>query len=137
MKKVGCLDCTEANLRRRDFLRVGSLSLVGISLSQYLELKQAMAAAAPDKAKKQATAEACILIWLEGGASQVDTWDPKPGSGFKPISTSVPGIQISELLPEVARQMDKVAIIRSVTLTSTMGPAVAVDVNQALALKSA
>ena len=113
LRQVGCLDCTEANLRRRDFLRVGSLSFLGISLSQYLELKQVMAAAAPDKAKKQATAEACILIWLQGGASQVDTWDPKPGSGFKPISTSVPGIQISELLPEVARQMDRVAIIRS------------------------
>lgn len=123
MKKVGCLDCTEANVGRRDFLRVGSLSFLGVSLSQYLELKQAMAGAALGQPKKLAAkAESCILIWLQGGASQVDTWDPKPSSGFKPISTSVPGIQISELLPEVAKQMHRVSIIRSMETEETNHP---------------
>ncbi len=111
MKRFGCLGY-EAALGRRDFLRVGSLSLLGISLSQYLELKSVMAAAGID-AQKQAKAQACILLWLEGGPAQMDTFDPKPSSGFKPISTNVPGIQISEILPRTARHMDKLSIIRS------------------------
>jgi hypothetical protein len=112
MKEAGCLVCDEANMRRRDFLRVGSLSLLGIHLSQYLRWRQLIAEAAgntPSKAK----AQACILLWLEGGPSQMDTWDPKPSSPFRPISTNVSGIQISELLPRVAKKMDKLAIIRS------------------------
>ena len=97
---------------RRDFLRVGSLSLLGMSLSQYLQLKSLMAASGADMEKK-AKAKACILLLLEGGPSQVDTWDPKPNSGLQPIATNVPGIQISELFPRVARHMDKLAVIRS------------------------
>jgi len=97
MKKAGCLVCDEASLRRRDFLRVGSLSLLGIHLSQFLQLRQAMAAVL-DSPPSQARAQACILLWLEGGPSQMDTWDPKPNSPFRPISTNVAGIQVSELL---------------------------------------
>ena len=111
VEKAGCLYCTESNLNRRHFLRVGSLSLLGINLAQCLQIESALAATG--SAPKKAKAQACILFWLEGGPSQVDTWDPKPKSGFKPIPTNVDGIQISELLPRVARQMDKVAIIRS------------------------
>jgi hypothetical protein len=85
---------------------VGALSGLGITLSQYLELKTM---AATTKAK----AQACILLWLDGGPSQVDTWDPKPKSAFKPISTNVAGVQISELFPRIARQMDKFSILRS------------------------
>ena len=99
-------------MRRRDFLRVGSLSLLGINLSQYLRLKQVMAAE-PDQSAPKAKAQACILLWLEGGPSQMDTWDPKPSSPFRPISTNVAGIQISELLPRVAKRMDKLSIIRT------------------------
>ena len=88
------------------------MGLLGISLSQYLELKNVMAAAGVD-AEKKAKAKACILLLLEGGQSQVDTFDPKGNSGFQPISTNVPGIQVSELLPHTARQMDKLALIRS------------------------
>ena len=111
MKLPGCSDYL-ASLPRRDFLRVGSLSLLGISLSQYLELKSVMAEAGVEVEKK-AKAQACILLWLEGGPAQMDTFDPKPTSGFKPISTNVPGIQISEVLPRIARHIDKLSIIRS------------------------
>lgn len=111
MEKVGCLNCTESSLRRRDFLRVGSLSLLGINLAQFLKA-QSLVAANQGKAPKP-KAQACILFWLEGGPSQIDTWDPKPNSSFKPIATNVPGIQISELLPRVAKHMDKLSIIRS------------------------
>ena len=116
MKKAGCLD--HQFMERRDFLRVGSLSLLGMGLSQYLQLKNVMAAAGL-AVEKQAKAQSVILLFLEGGPSQVDTFDPKPNSSFRPISTNVPGIQVSELLPKMARHMDKLAIIRSLHHTET------------------
>jgi hypothetical protein len=112
MKKAGCLDCTRENLHRRDFLRVGSLGLLGITLSQYLRLQQAFAGVAESVPYKP-RAESVILLWLEGGPSQMDTWDPKPASPFRPISTNVPGVQISELLPRVAKKMDQLSIVRT------------------------
>ncbi len=113
MRKAGCLTVTDEVLKRRHFLKVGSLSLLGISLPHYLKFKSVMAAAGTD-VDQRAKAQACIMVWLEGGPSHVDTWDPKPNSSFQPISTNVPGIQISELLPQVATHMDKLALIRSV-----------------------
>ena len=104
--QTGCLHCTAESLGRRDFLRVGSLGFLGISLGHYLQLRHALGSPG-------GKAQACILLWLEGGPSQMDTWDPKPGSPFHPISTNVPGIQVSELMPRVARRMDKLALIRS------------------------
>jgi len=53
------------------------------------------------------------LLWLEGGISHLDSWDVKANSGFKPISTKVSGVQISEIFPGVAKHMDKLSIIRS------------------------
>src|SRR5260370_29997139 len=99
---------------RRSFIRAGSLSLLGIDLAQYLRA----AATQSNKAK----AQSCILLWLEGGPSQVDTWDPKPSSAFKAISTNVAGIQVSELLPQVARRMDKISIIPSMHTTANHPP---------------
>ena len=112
MKRAGCLKITPDLMQRRHFLRVGSLSLLGIHLSHYLKARQRMAASG-GRDSGTAPAKACILVWLEGGPSQVDTWDPKPNSSFKAIPTNVAGIQISELLPRVARHMDKLSIIRS------------------------
>ena len=91
---------------RRDFLSAGSLGFLGLSLEQYLA---AAAAKSPEKAK----ANSVILFWLEGGPSHIDTWDPKPNSNFKPMSTNVAGIQVSELLPKISKKMDKLAVVRS------------------------
>ncbi len=110
MRNIGCLASDDPILRRRDFLRVGSLSLLGVSLSQFLRLQEALGGTPATAGSK---AQACILLWLEGGPSQVDMWDPKPNSSFRPIATNVAGIQVSELLPKTARHMDKLAIIRS------------------------
>ena len=88
---------------------MGALSYLGLGLSDYFQLSSLMAS----PTAKQAKAQSCILIWMHGGQSHLDTWDVKGNSGFKPISTNVPGIQISELLPRVARHMDKLSIIRS------------------------
>jgi hypothetical protein len=64
-------------------------------------------------------ARACILLYMHGGASQIDTWDPKPGRDtggpFAAIPTSVPGVHVSEHLPGLARRLDRVALVRSLT----------------------
>jgi uncharacterized protein (DUF1501 family) len=100
-------------VRRRDFLRIGSLGLLGLNLPTYL---RAAAAAAEDTSADRSA----IFIFLGGGQSHIDTWDMKPEAPaeyrgtFQPIQTNVPGIEISELLPNMARQADKYAIIRNV-----------------------
>jgi hypothetical protein len=103
-------------LSRRSFLRVGFLGLAGLSLADHLRLKAA--AAASGRPTKDT---AVILFFMGGGPSHIDTYDPKPDAPvevrgeFKPVPTSVPGIQLSEHLPRQARVMDKLAVVRSVT----------------------
>ncbi len=97
---------------RRDFLRVGTLGLTGLSLADVLRARAAAGPAAPRP-------KSVILYWLDGGPSHIDTYDPKPDAPaefrgpFSAISTAVPGIQLSEHLPGHARVMDKVSLIRS------------------------
>src|SRR4051794_18097264 len=97
-----------AAITRRDFLRVGSLFPLGIGLTQFRRASRTLAGSA---SPPRGQAQACILLWLEGGPSQMDTWDPKGNSSLKPIATSVPGIRISELFPRIAQQMDKLSVI--------------------------
>ena len=111
LKTRGCLIGTETQWGRRDFIKVGSLGFLGMNLAQSLRMQ----AATPARLASQAKAKSCILLWLEGGPAQMDTWDPKTNSSFRPISTNVAGIQISELLPKLAKRMDKLAIIRSMS----------------------
>lgn len=99
---------------RRSFLRVGSLGYLGVTLGDVLR-SQALAAASTEATSPKAKATSCILIWLHGGQSQLDSWDVKGNSGFKPISTKVEGLQVSELQPRIAKHMDKLSVIRSVT----------------------
>jgi uncharacterized protein (DUF1501 family) len=103
---------------RRSFLSVGSLGFLGLTLSEYLSAADKAAARAPVAGK----ANSVILFWLEGGPSHIDTWDPKKNSNFKPISTNVAGIQISELLPKMAKRMDKFALVRSMHTRGTDHP---------------
>ena len=111
VRQKGCLSGTEEQWGRRDFIKVGSLGFLGLNLAQSLRMQ----AATPARLASQAKAKSCILLWLEGGPAQMDTWDPKTNSSFRPISTNVDGIQISELLPKLAKRMDKLAIIRSMS----------------------
>ena len=97
---------------RRLFLQGGLATALGVGLAGFgAPLHSLLAAEVQKKAKH------VLLLWLAGGSSQLETWDPKPGrptgGPFKAIPTSVPGIHIGELLPKMAKQMDKVAIIRS------------------------
>jgi uncharacterized protein (DUF1501 family) len=112
MRKFGCLTQTDAQWARRDFLRAGSLGFLGMNLATTLRLE---AAAAKDGKPAIGKAKSCILLWLEGGPAQMDTWDPKTNSNFRPISTNVAGVQVSELLPKLAKRMDKLALIRSMS----------------------
>jgi len=104
-------------LKRREFLRVGGLSLLGISLPQLLRAADAGAQRPPARAKS------VILFNLLGGPSHMDMFDLKPlapveiRGEFQPISTSVPGVQICEHLPNVARLMHKACLIRTISHT--------------------
>src|SRR5256885_10183802 len=102
-----------AERSRRDFLRLSAAGAALPSMSGWLDLMAADAAASGIKHKS------CVLLWMAGGPSQKDTFDMKPGTKdageFKPIATSVPGIQISEHFPKLARQMQHAALVRSMT----------------------
>src|SRR5437867_9377422 len=110
---------------RREFLRVGGAGMLGINLAEILRL-QANAASAPETARSKSgwgRAKSVIFIYLQGGPSHIDIWDPKPDAPsnvrgeFKAIPTVVPGIQLSETMPLLAKQMDKATLIRSVSYT--------------------
>lgn len=102
------------NVARRDFLKVGALTLGGLTLADMLRLRSEAAAAGKPAAKK-----AVILIYLAGGPSHIDMYDLKPDAPaefrgeFRPIRTNVPGIDIGEHLPLQAKIMDKMALVRS------------------------
>lgn len=99
--------------RRRWLLRAGALAGAGLGLPRLFEL-EARAGAVQRKARS------CIVFFLEGGPAHQDLWDLKPEAPlevrgeFRPISTSVPGVQVCEHLPMFARQMHHVALVRSV-----------------------
>ena len=110
---AACLRCD--GVSRRDFLHLGALSCLGLSLADLFRFQ----ALADGQGQKRDLS--CILIWLDGGPSHLETFDPKPDAPievrgeFKPIPTSVAGIQICEHLPRTARIMREVALIRSLT----------------------
>ncbi len=110
---------------RREFLRVGGAGMLGVSLADILRLQANAADVAPDAKTKHGwgNAKNVIFIFLQGGPSHIDIWDPKPDAPsnirgeFKPIKSNVPGIWLSETMPLLARQMDKATLIRSVSYT--------------------
>lgn len=102
-----------AGMPRRSFLQAGFLGLAGLSLADLLRLRSAQAAAP----KKQT---ACILVWLDGGPPQHETYDPKPDApaeyrgAYGAIETSVKGLRLCELMPEQAKVAHRMAFVRSV-----------------------
>src|SRR5262245_53170799 len=115
---TGCEDFRlSARLDRRQMLRVGGLTGMGLLLP---DLFRAQAGARSSKGTF-GRARSVIMLYLHGGHAQQETWDPKPDGPspekgeFGAIATSVPGVQVSELLPRCARIMDKLAVIRSLS----------------------
>jgi hypothetical protein len=101
-------------ITRRRLLQAGSLGLVGVTLPRLLQADSVRRAAGT-----RARADACILVFLDGGPSHLDMWDIKPDAPaeirgeFKPIETSLPGVPFSEHLPRLARHVHRCALIRS------------------------
>jgi hypothetical protein len=100
---------------RREFLRVGAIGAFGLSLPAMLR-QRALGGVDPKKDNIS-----CILLWMNGGPSHIDTTDPKPNAPveirgeFKAIPTCLSGVQLSEHLPKLAQHLDKTSIVRSLT----------------------
>jgi len=115
---------------RRDVLRVGGSAMLGLSLGQMLQLQEATAAKTTDphdpfygSGPGWNKAKSVVLLYLQGGPSHLDLWDPKENvpdnvrSAFKRINSVVPGIDLTENLPKFAKQTDKTTLLRSVSYT--------------------
>ena len=105
-------DCERVS--RRGLLQLGTLGALGISLPQWFAAKQAAAASGGSARDVN-----CILIWTQGGTSHHDTFDPKPNAPlsvrgeFNAIDTAVPGVQFTEIVPNMARELHRFAVLRS------------------------
>ena len=103
---------------RREMLRIGSLGAVGLALPDLL--RRQTATAAEGGAAKSGRPKSCIVLFLMGGPPQHSTWDPKPNAAaevrgeFKPIATTVPGMEICELLPKTAAHAKHICLLRAV-----------------------
>jgi hypothetical protein len=106
-------------LTRREMLRVGGLGMAGLTLADWFRSQEALGSQ-PAYGRRDRDVS-CIFLWLDGGPSHLETFDPKPETPdtirgpYGAISTNVPGTFVSELLPMTARHMDKCALIRSMT----------------------
>jgi hypothetical protein len=107
------IQSSSRDLTRRSFLQAGALGLGGLGLGDYLQLR----AASSPKATRDTSV---ILFWLSGGPGHMETWDPKPDSPaeyrgpLRAIPTRLPGVQFSELMPEQAKLMDRLAVVRTI-----------------------
>jgi hypothetical protein len=107
---------------RREMLRAGGLGLFGLGLADFLRLSEAQADLSHAKVGKSfGRAKACILLYLYGSPSQIETFDMKPDAPaeirgeLKPIRSSMAGADVCELLPNLARVMDRTTVLRSLT----------------------
>ena len=114
----------QLGVTRRDLLRVGGSGLLGLSLGSMLELQAVSARGAEaSRGPGWGKAKSIIMLYLQGGPSHLDLWDPKENvpdnvrSAFKPIATRVPGIQVTEILPKLSQITDKFTFIRSMSYT--------------------
>lgn len=107
-------------MERRSYLKLGLAGLAGGSFTDLLALRAANANDAAARGQTATKPSSCILIWMDGGPTHFETFDPKPDApaeirgDFRPIKTNVSGIEICEHLPQLAKIADKYSIIRSV-----------------------
>lgn len=117
-------DNCDGIVSRRELLTVGGSSLLGLSLAQVLQSEaRAAEAKSPERSAGFGAAKRVIMVYLQGGPSHLDLWDPKQNvpdnvkSVFSPISTKLPGVQFTELLPRLSQINDKFQMIRSMSYT--------------------
>lgn len=111
---VGCKDFRDnLRLNRRSFVKAGILGATGLSLSELLRHE------ARGNASQNTRQNSVIILWMRGGPSHIDMWDPKPNAPaeyrgeFGTMRTNVPGILLSDMMPRCASMMDKWSIVRS------------------------
>src|SRR6266852_1409982 len=110
-------------ITRRELLRVGGSAVFGFSLANLFGWQQATAAEGTGGGPGFGKAKRVILVYLQGGPSHLDLWDPKENvpdnvkSVFSNIPTKIPGVQFTELLPKLAQVIDKATLIRSMSYT--------------------
>ncbi|MGF1581988.1 MAG: DUF1501 domain-containing protein [Gemmataceae bacterium] len=108
---------------RRELIRVGGSAVLGLSLADVLREKATANEGDAPRGRGFGAADSVILIYLQGGPSQLDLWDPKDNvpdrvkSVFRAINTCTPGVRVTELMPKFARALDKVTLIRSMSYT--------------------
>ena len=114
---MNALNTNCAGVARRDFIQLGVGGVLGLGMGDLLRLRadaaQASGKASPDQVN-------CILVWLDGGPTHYETFDPKLDAPsevrgkFKPIPTNVPGVSFCETMPKLAKTLDKMAVVRSI-----------------------
>jgi uncharacterized protein (DUF1501 family) len=110
-------------MSRRALLRVGGSGFLGLTLGSMFQLQARAKETKPVGGPGWGKAKSVILVYLQGGPSHLDLWDPKENvpdnvrSAFKPISTKIPGVQFTEILPKLATINDKFTMIRSMSYT--------------------
>src|SRR6188474_303594 len=110
-------------ITRRDLMRIGGSGMLGMSLGRMFEMQAAAAEQSHVGGPGWNKAKSVILVYLQGGPSHLDLWDPKENvpdnvrSEFKPIPTKLPGVQFTEALPKLAQVNDKFTMIRSMSYT--------------------
>src|ERR1017187_7236729 len=109
---------------RRELLRAGSIGLLGLDLAGFLAWQgSAKGAGRLEGSRGFGSAKSVVMIFLQGGPSHIDIWDPKPDApanirgDFKPIATKIPGTHIGEHMPMMANALDKATLIRSMSYT--------------------
>ncbi len=118
-------DLCDSHLKpgRRDFLRIGGAGMLGMTLNNILAVQSASAASGLARRPGWGKAKSVIMVYLQGGPSHIDLFDPKPDapdnvrSLFKPIHTKTDGLQYTELIPRLAKVTDKFTTVRSMSYT--------------------
>jgi uncharacterized protein (DUF1501 family) len=123
-------------MQRREFIKMGMYGFGGLSLSQFMQARAYSTELAAQPGMGLATADnrhgdrtAIILVWQRGGCSHLDTWDPKPDAPsefrgpYQSLETNVPGMRLTELLPQLSKCADKYSLLRSVAHTGGGHPA--------------
>ncbi len=120
MARIRSVRHAPEHINRRRLIQVGGVSLFGLGLPRLLRARDTGGAG------RRGRAESCIFILLSGGLSQIDTLDPKPGAPseirgpYRPIDTSVPGVQVTEMLPRLATLADRYCLVRSMSHADTV-----------------
>ena len=115
-------DTCDGGVSRRELIRVGGSAMLGLSLADVLR-EESHAKEGKAGGAGFGKAKSVILVYLQGGPSHLDLWDPKDNvpdnvrSVFKPIDTKLPGVQFTEVLPKLAQVNDKFTMIRSMSYT--------------------